>query len=377
MMNYSNNKHILIIEDDLDLLDLCKAVFEIADWEVVAVSTGRQGLAELVGRGDLPDLILLDLNLPDFEGMEILKVVSEKNLDTNVLIMTGEGTIEKAVEATKLGAIGFLQKPLTPEVLLEKAEEILIKHARPVIATPPIQQPTNPSISPPPSRNHQKPSPDQQPSERRRKRDRRSGSSPKILILGALITIGIVVFLVLTFQSSQRSSVFDEMSISEKTVDKKTTQPMTESVLAQVDPSQKRTEGQKKSAINRSTYFYQNHLENYYCQNYLKSNCENQSLILNPLSKNSSSFEERATLYRQYCKRCHGENGRGNGTDAVQLKHLLGRLDFAGDGILQKDSFLFWTIAEGGTPLGTEMPAFKDFLTEKKIWKLILYINSM
>ena len=50
-MNHSNDKHILIIEDDLDLLDLCKAVFEIAGWEVVAVSTGRQGLSELVGGG--------------------------------------------------------------------------------------------------------------------------------------------------------------------------------------------------------------------------------------------------------------------------------------------------------------------------------------
>ena len=62
-------------------------------------------------------LMLLDLKLPDMDGLEVLRLVSDKYPDLKVIIMTAYGSIETAVEAMKTGALDFLQKPLEPNVV--------------------------------------------------------------------------------------------------------------------------------------------------------------------------------------------------------------------------------------------------------------------
>jgi CheY-like chemotaxis protein len=71
------------------------------------------------------DLVLLDLKMPKRSGMEVLKSIKTQWPDLPVIIVTGHGTIETAIEATKLGAVNFLSKPFTPNELAKVAVEAL------------------------------------------------------------------------------------------------------------------------------------------------------------------------------------------------------------------------------------------------------------
>ena len=69
------------------------------------------------------DLILLDMKLPDIDGMEILKTVRENSLGPFVIVMTGYSTMSNALQAMKLGAIDYLAKPFTDDELLNAVEK--------------------------------------------------------------------------------------------------------------------------------------------------------------------------------------------------------------------------------------------------------------
>jgi DNA-binding NtrC family response regulator len=83
---------------------------------VEEAETGNQGIE--IARRFSPDIILLDMNLPDISGMDVLSFVKESNIPTEVIIITAYGTIKNAVEATRLGAYDYLQKPVDNEELL-------------------------------------------------------------------------------------------------------------------------------------------------------------------------------------------------------------------------------------------------------------------
>src|SRR5271155_992464 len=76
-----------------------------------------------------PDVVLLDLGLPDGDGMELLPKIKKQWPDTEVIMLTGNATYDKAVEATKLGAYHFQEKPFTPKILLLSVERAL-EHRR-------------------------------------------------------------------------------------------------------------------------------------------------------------------------------------------------------------------------------------------------------
>lgn len=101
---------ILTIDDDTELLRVVRAVLSAAGLESEEAATGRKGLQMIQ---DLqPSVLLLDLHLPDMDGMEILKSVVETGLPVSVIVLTAHGTIDRAVEAMRLGAYDFLAKPL-------------------------------------------------------------------------------------------------------------------------------------------------------------------------------------------------------------------------------------------------------------------------
>jgi DNA-binding NtrC family response regulator len=107
---------ILIIDDEDCIREVFSALLKEKNYLVEDAETGNQGIE--IARRFNPDIILLDMNLPDISGMEVLSFVKESNIPTEVIIITAYGTIKNAVEATRLGAYDYLQKPVDNEELL-------------------------------------------------------------------------------------------------------------------------------------------------------------------------------------------------------------------------------------------------------------------
>ncbi len=100
---------VLIIDDDQSVLRSCEKALAQGGYELKTAMRGDVALEVL--REENFDVVLTDLRLPDTSGLDILKEVKSKSPDTEVIVMTAFGTIEKAVEAVKLGAYDFITKP--------------------------------------------------------------------------------------------------------------------------------------------------------------------------------------------------------------------------------------------------------------------------
>src|SRR3989440_4757255 len=107
---------VLIIDDEAEIRESLQTLLEFEGYEVEAAANGTQGLAKL---GDRPfDLVLLDLALPDRNGIEILPEIRSLDSQISVIMITAYGTVEDAVRAMQHGAVNFLQKPWDNEKLL-------------------------------------------------------------------------------------------------------------------------------------------------------------------------------------------------------------------------------------------------------------------
>ncbi|MEO1301810.1 MAG: sigma-54 dependent transcriptional regulator [Myxococcota bacterium] len=114
---------LLVIDDDTHVQALLERIFEREGYDVVAATTGAEGL-DALPRHPI-DVVLLDLHLPDQDGLSVLSKMRVEEHDQPVLMMSGEGTVESAVRATQLGAVDFLQKPLLRERVLVTLGNVL------------------------------------------------------------------------------------------------------------------------------------------------------------------------------------------------------------------------------------------------------------
>ncbi|MCY7376574.1 MAG: sigma-54 dependent transcriptional regulator [Pyrinomonadaceae bacterium] len=108
----------LVIDDDVSTLELMKFQLKSEGFQVSTAERGENGL-KLVAENEF-DIILTDLNLPDFNGIEMVRRCKEIAPDTEIIMITGDGSTEKAIEATKAGAFHYVEKPI------EFAELILL-----------------------------------------------------------------------------------------------------------------------------------------------------------------------------------------------------------------------------------------------------------
>ncbi len=106
---------ILVIDDDKAMRDACFQILSRQGYQVELAASARQGLT-LLERMSF-DAILLDLVMPDMDGLEALKKIKALDPDVEVIIITGYGTIQSAVESIKAGAFHFLSKPFVPDDL--------------------------------------------------------------------------------------------------------------------------------------------------------------------------------------------------------------------------------------------------------------------
>ncbi len=113
--------HILVVDDEPDIRTLVQEILEDEEYSVTTAQDGASARNAL--RERRPDLILLDIWMPDVDGISLLKEWSEGDgLPCPVVMMSGHGTVETAVEATRLGAYDFLEKPLSLAKLLLTVE---------------------------------------------------------------------------------------------------------------------------------------------------------------------------------------------------------------------------------------------------------------
>ena len=110
------NRRVLVIDDEQSILHTLEGILRDEGWEVALAESGEQGLEAIEGQD--PDLLLLDVWLPGIDGIETLERVKGRYPDLPVVLMSGHGTIETAVRATKLGAFDFIEKPLNLDKVL-------------------------------------------------------------------------------------------------------------------------------------------------------------------------------------------------------------------------------------------------------------------
>ncbi|MBE9535546.1 MAG: response regulator [Proteobacteria bacterium] len=121
-MSVSKKPNILIVDDEERLRESLRKMLEMDCFEVDVAGNGHEALEKLLS-GSF-DVVLLDMIMPETDGMWFLDKVSQRKLDVGVIVLTGYGTVELAVEAMKLGAWDFVQKPVDYDLLslmLQKA----------------------------------------------------------------------------------------------------------------------------------------------------------------------------------------------------------------------------------------------------------------
>ena len=127
--------NILVVDDELGIRDLLWEILNDEGHTVEVAENAAQARAARVR--DRPDLVLLDIWMPDTDGVTLLKEWSSTGVLTMpVIMMSGHATIDTAVEATKIGALAFLEKPITLQKLLKAVEQALVQGAirKPVTA---------------------------------------------------------------------------------------------------------------------------------------------------------------------------------------------------------------------------------------------------
>jgi two-component system nitrogen regulation response regulator NtrX len=120
-------EHILIVDDERAIQTTLRGVLEDEGYRVTAVGSGEQALARL--QDDTPDIIFLDIWMPGVDGLDTLAEMKRLRPELAVVMISGHGTIETAVKATKLGAYDFIEKPLSLEKTLLTATRAL-EHTR-------------------------------------------------------------------------------------------------------------------------------------------------------------------------------------------------------------------------------------------------------
>ena len=122
MTRSGSSARLLVIDDDAAIRDSLRMILEYQGYAVMTAATGDEGAA-LVER-EAPDLVFLDIKMPGMDGLEVLQRLTHLTDVTPIVVMSGHATISTAVEATRLGAFDFMEKPLETERVL-----VLVRNA--------------------------------------------------------------------------------------------------------------------------------------------------------------------------------------------------------------------------------------------------------
>ena len=109
---------VMLVDDEKDFIEILSQRLETRGLKVIAVTSGEEALAMTDDQNF--DVAVVDFAMPGINGIETLKQIKEKRPDIEVIMLTGQGTIQSGIEAMKHGAIDYLEKPVDLTILMEK-----------------------------------------------------------------------------------------------------------------------------------------------------------------------------------------------------------------------------------------------------------------
>jgi DNA-binding NtrC family response regulator len=112
---------VLLVDDEMDFTDALSERMESRGLEVDVAASGPEALDKAHGKSY--DAIILDMAMPEMDGIETLKRLLKDNPDLQVILLTGRATVRQGIEAMKIGAMDLLEKPAELERLMEKIEQ--------------------------------------------------------------------------------------------------------------------------------------------------------------------------------------------------------------------------------------------------------------
>lgn len=110
---------IFCIDDDQSFLEMLSGFFEREGFSVSTAGDGKEGLEEF--RTIKPDIVLVDLRMPNVSGFEVLEAISEESPNTPVIVISGEGEMADVIQALRLGAWNYQTKPIENLALIRHA----------------------------------------------------------------------------------------------------------------------------------------------------------------------------------------------------------------------------------------------------------------
>ena len=116
---------VLLVDDEVDFTDTTKTLLENRGYDVTEVNSGDSAIRTL-GQ-EKYDVMVLDLKMPGMDGISTLKEIKKLQLHTQILVLTGHGAINTAMEAMELGAYDYLTKPCDIDELTEKLQDAMKK----------------------------------------------------------------------------------------------------------------------------------------------------------------------------------------------------------------------------------------------------------
>jgi DNA-binding NtrC family response regulator len=112
---------VLLVDDEQDFVEALAERMEARGMNVNSITSAREALKAV--EEETYDAIVLDLQMPEMDGLEVLEAIKEKNPDLQIILLTGHATVEKGVQAMKLGAMDLMEKPADLKALTEKIQQ--------------------------------------------------------------------------------------------------------------------------------------------------------------------------------------------------------------------------------------------------------------
>ena len=118
----SEKRRVLIVDDDRDIVTIVSTILGGRGWDIKAAYNGREALEAVTL--SKPDIILLDIMMPEMNGIEVLKRIKKIDTDARIIMITAFGDVESYLDSMELGAYEYINKPFETEELLEMIDRV-------------------------------------------------------------------------------------------------------------------------------------------------------------------------------------------------------------------------------------------------------------